>query len=217
MSSAAPDAAARQQQQQPIVFVTGNRKKLEEVRAILGDAFPLTSVALDDLPEVQGEPEDVARAKCREAVRRTGGAPTLVEDTQLCFNAMRGLPGPYIKHFLDKLEHDGLNRMLHGFDDRTAYAQCIFAYAPASSSAAAAASGSDGHGEVVEPLLFVGRTTGEIVAPRGPPHFGWDPIFQPAGYGQTYAEMDKAEKNAISHRYRALQRLRAYLVERVRE
>lgn len=55
--------------------------------------------------------------------------PTLVEDTSLCFNALGGLPGPYIKWFLEKCGHDGMNRMLSGFDDKTAYAQCIFAYA----------------------------------------------------------------------------------------
>ena len=52
----------------------------------------------------------------------------MVEDTSLCFNAYGGLPGPYIKWFLKNLGHDGLNRMLAGFDDKTAYAQCIFAY-----------------------------------------------------------------------------------------
>lgn len=58
---------------------------------------------------------------------QVGGA-VMVEDTSLCFNAMGGLPGPYIKWFLKKLGHDGLNRMLAGFDDKSAYAQCIFAY-----------------------------------------------------------------------------------------
>lgn len=54
----------------------------------------------------------------------------MVEDTSLCFNACGGLPGPYIKWFLAKLGHDGLNRMLVGFEDKTAYAQCIFAFTP---------------------------------------------------------------------------------------
>jgi inosine/xanthosine triphosphate pyrophosphatase family protein len=52
----------------------------------------------------------------------------MVEDTCLCFNALQGLPGPYIKWFLQKLGHDGLNRMLAGFDDKSAYALCVFAY-----------------------------------------------------------------------------------------
>lgn len=54
----------------------------------------------------------------------------MVEDTSLCFNAYGGLPGPYIKWFLQKLGHEGLNAMLAGFEDKSAYAQCIFAYTP---------------------------------------------------------------------------------------
>lgn len=55
-------------------------------------------------------------------------------------------------------------------------------------------------------LLFAGI----IVAPRGPRDFGWDPIFQPIGYDQTYAELPKATKNGISHRFRAVDKLRDY-------
>lgn len=49
--------------------------------------------------------------------------------------------------------------------------------------------------------MFVGRTPGKIVPARGPPDFGWDPIFEAEGFGQTYAEMDKTIKNTISHRW----------------
>lgn len=52
----------------------------------------------------------------------------MVEDTCLCFNAWNGLPGPYIKWFLGSLGHDGLNKSLAGFEDKTAYAQCTFAF-----------------------------------------------------------------------------------------
>lgn len=48
--------------------------------------------------------------------------------------------------------------------------------------------------------MFVGRTEGRIVAARGPTSFGWDPIFQPDGFEETYAQMDKTIKNTISHR-----------------
>jgi inosine triphosphate pyrophosphatase len=87
--------------------------------------------------------------------------------------------------------------MLAGFEDKTAYAQCIFAYTP---------------GPGVEPITFVGRTPGRIVPARGPTDFGWDPVFQPDGHDGTYAELDKAVKNGISHRYRALDKLRTYLL-----
>ncbi|MEW5305667.1 MAG: hypothetical protein WDW38_008152 [Sanguina aurantia] len=182
-----------------IHFVTGNKKKLEEVVAILaaGAALPFEVAAYKtDLPELQGEPEDICREKCRLAAIQLGSA-VMVEDTSLCFNALKGLPGPYIKHFLERLGHDGLNRMLVGFEDKSGYAQCIFAYTP---------------GPDVEPVVFVGRTDGAIVAARGPSDFGWDPIFEAAGFGQTYAEMDKDIKNSISHRYRALDKLRTFLV-----
>lgn len=52
----------------------------------------------------------------------------MVEDTCLCFNAYHGLPGPYVKWFLEKMGHAGLNTMLDGFQDKTGYAQCTIAY-----------------------------------------------------------------------------------------
>ena len=142
----------------------------------------------------------MASEKARLASERLGGLPVLVEDTSLCFIALGGLPGIYIKWFLEKCGHDGLNRMLAGFEDKSAYAQCIFAYSP-------------GGGQ--EPLLFVGRTQGRIVPARGDNQFGWDPIFEPSDAvceGHTYATMSKEVKNKISHRFRALDKLRDHLL-----
>mmetsp|Transcript_6441 Transcript_6441/g.7368 ORF Transcript_6441/g.7368 Transcript_6441/m.7368 type:complete len:209 (+) Transcript_6441:110-736(+) len=196
-----------------ITFVTGNVKKLEEVRRILGlgvekrDAegeakeilnFDLCNEKLD-LPELQGEPEEVAKEKCKLAVEQmTTKGPVMVEDTSLCYNALGGLPGVYIKWFLEKTGHSGLNNLLHAYEDKSAYAQCIFAY-------------TAGVGEPIH--TFVGKTEGVIVPARGPTDFGWDPIFQPAGFNETYAEMDKSVKNSISHRYRALAKLREFLAK----
>ena len=56
-------------------------------------------------------------------------------------------------------------------------------------------------GPDVEPITFVGRTDGRIVTARGPSDFGWDPVFEPAGFAETYAELDKDIKNTISHRW----------------
>ncbi|XP_008017481.1 inosine triphosphate pyrophosphatase isoform X1 [Chlorocebus sabaeus] len=210
-----------------IVFVTGNAKKLEEVIQILGDKFPCTLVAQKiDLPEYQGEPDEISIQKCQEAARQVQG-PVLVEDTCLCYNALGGLPGPYIKWFLEKLKPEevkshyvalaglkllsssdpptlasqsvgitGLHQLLAGFEDKSAYALCTFALST---------------GDPSQPVrLFRGRTSGQIVAPRGCRDFGWDPCFQPDGYEQTYAEMPKAEKNAVSHRFQALLELQEY-------
>ncbi|KAM0828933.1 hypothetical protein ACQ4PT_067203 [Festuca glaucescens] len=87
-------AAAARVLPKAVTFVTGNAKKLEEVRAILGSSIPFQSLKLD-LPELQGEPEDISKEKARMAASQVNG-PVLVEDTCLCFNALKGLPGPYM-------------------------------------------------------------------------------------------------------------------------
>ncbi|KKK19371.1 hypothetical protein P175DRAFT_0511933 [Aspergillus ochraceoroseus IBT 24754] len=177
-----------------INFITGNKNKLAEVRAILGSVVNVENQSVD-VPEIQGTIEEIAKEKCRHAAKIVGG-PVLTEDTALEFHALKGLPGPYIKSFLEALGHEGLNKMLDSFESRGAEAVCTFAF-------------SQGPGS--EPILFQGRTEGVIVRPRGPPNFGWDPIFEYEG--KTYAEMTKEEKNKISHRYKALVKLQQWLAE----
>ncbi|KAB2599943.1 inosine triphosphate pyrophosphatase [Pyrus ussuriensis x Pyrus communis] len=172
----------------PVTFVTGNAKKLEEVRAILGTSIPFNSLKLD-LPELQGEPEDISKEKARLAAIQVNG-PVLVEDTCLCFNALKGLPGPYIKWFLQKLGHEGLNNLLMAYEDKSAYALCSFSFTT---------------GPSVEPITFLGKTPGRIVPARGPTDFGWDPVFQPDGYEQT--------KEQDSHRFRALALVKSHFAE----
>ena len=175
-----------------LTFITGNAKKLEEVRQILPDDFPYELVAKKiDLPELQGaDPKEIAREKCLLASEQIGGA-CFTEDTCLSFTALNGMPGPYIKWFLEKCGHDGLNRMLVGFDDKSATASTFLAFTMG--------------GKDDEIHVFEGATSGKIVQPRGSLDFGWDPIFEPdEGEGKTYAEMEKDSKNLISHRGRAL-------------
>ncbi|KAF6088159.1 inosine triphosphatase [Phyllostomus discolor] len=75
------------------------------------------------------------------------------------------------KWFLEKLKPEGLHQLLAGFEDKSAYALCTFAFST---------------GDASEPVrLFRGRTSGRIVVPRGCRDFGWDPCFQPDGYEQT--------------------------------
>lgn len=180
-----------------ITFVTGNKKKLEEVISILGETLPFNLISQKiDLPELQGEPCEVSAEKCRLAAKTVGG-PVIVEDTSLCFNALGGLPGIYIKWFLEKTGHEGLNNILAAYEDKSAFAQCIFSLSLGPDS---------------EPITFTGITPGLIVPARGPLDFGWDPIFQPDGYDLTYAELPKSIKNTISHRYRSLDKLRDYLI-----
>ncbi|KAF1998885.1 Ham1-like protein [Amniculicola lignicola CBS 123094] len=177
-------------------FITGNKNKLAEVQAILAGVIELTNQNID-LVEIQGTVEEVTTDKARRAADAIQG-PVLVEDTCLCFKAMNDLPGPYIKWFLLSLGPQNLHKMLSGFDDKSASAVCTFAYCE-----------GPGH----DPVLFQGRTEGKLVESRGSTVFGWDSCFEYEGL--TYAEMEKAEKNKISHRGKALEKLKGWLAEQV--
>ncbi|KAI8050830.1 inosine triphosphate pyrophosphatase [Syncephalis plumigaleata] len=179
-----------------LTFVTGNKNKLAEVKATLDGIINVVSAKVD-LPELQGDPRTIAEEKCRLAAQQVNG-PVITEDTCLCFNALNGLPGPYVKWFMDKIGHDGLNRILAGYEDKSAYALCTFGYCP---------------GPNEDPIIFEGRCPGRIVPARGPSNFGWDPIFEPTGYQQTFAEMPLSIKLEISHRSRALDALKDYFAQ----
>ena len=111
--------------QQPL-FITGNQHKADYLARMLG--MPLEHRKID-LVEIQSSsPEEVVRHKVREAYE-IAQRPVLVEDVSLGFAALNGLPGPFIKFFVEA--PDGLEklcRMLDGFDDRSALAVCVFGY-----------------------------------------------------------------------------------------
>ena len=172
-----------------INFVSGNKNKLKELNQIINAHIKDIEVKqLDiDLPELQGYPEDIVKEKLKIALEKSKDleGPVLVEDTSLCFNAYNGLPGAYIKYFLKAIKPEGLYKMACAFDDHSAYAQSIYGLQK---------------NEKEEPKLFIGKTDGEIVSPKGDNNFGWDPCFKPSCSKKTFAEMNEKEKNKISHR-----------------
>ncbi|KEZ40250.1 hypothetical protein SAPIO_CDS8744 [Scedosporium apiospermum] len=174
----------------PVVnFITGNSNKLREVRGILESSIQVQSHELD-IEEIQGSIEEIAIAKCKKAADLLN-SPVLVEDTALCFNALNGLPGPYIKWFLRDLGNEGLSKLLAGFPDKSAEAY---------------------HLEALK--ISVGFNNNIASLPRDinvTPSTGWDPCFEHKG--QTYAEMRPEEKNKISHRALALGKLQEWFVE----
>ena len=206
-----------------IFFVTGNSKKLEEVRLyLLENGLPNMAAQIEaislDLPELQGSDcSEISAAKCRLAFqevmkkissKKDEPVVVLTEDTSLCYTALKGLPGPYVKWFLQSLGHQGLNDMLAAYEDKTAYAQTVFAVAEGLNNP-----------DDVKVMTFVGRTKGRIVKARGAENFGgtigWDPVFEPEeGDGLTYAEMKGEEKRKISHRSRSLEKVLAWLSSR---
>jgi inosine triphosphate pyrophosphatase len=180
-----------------LYFVTGNREKFREVKDILKD-FDVEQLDLD-LPELQGEPENIVKEKAKLASQKTKKT-VFVEDTSLCFNALNGLPGPYVKDFIKKIGVKGLYELASKYDDKTAVAIVGIGYCEPGK----------------EPLVFQGKIKGKIVSPRGDTRFQWDQIFMPEGFDITFSEMSMEEKNKISHRKKAFENFRAWLDGRIK-
>ncbi len=178
-----------------LVFVTSNLGKLREAQDVLG--VTLEHQALD-LVEIQSlELKEIVRDKARRAYERVR-RPVLVEDTSLELAGMRGFPGPLIRWMLVSVGPAGIARLAHAFADPRAIVRCM-------------ACAFDGHDEVFGSGVIRGMIA---ETPRGRRGFGWDSVFIPdGGGGRTYGEMTPAEKNAISHRRRALEALKEALAE----
>jgi non-canonical purine NTP pyrophosphatase (RdgB/HAM1 family) len=170
------------------IFVTSNHNKAREAEEILG--VELRAVALD-LPEMQDlDVAQVAAVKAASAREVLGDpdSPILVEDSGIVFGAWNGLPGALTKWFLASVGNEGILKMLQKEEDRSARAVCAVAIAFASGSV----------------RVFAGEVGGSIAfEPKGERGFGWDPIFIPDGYMETYAELGP-RKHEVSHRARAL-------------
>jgi non-canonical purine NTP pyrophosphatase (RdgB/HAM1 family) len=175
-----------------IYFATGNPGKLRELQDML--PVPVHQIELD-LSEVQALAiEAVVEAKAREAYRQTS-RPVLVEDTGLHFEAWGGLPGALVKWFLKTVGNEGICRMMQSWDNRSAVARTILGFFD---------------GEIFH--SSTGETVGHIVeTPRGDSGFGWDPIFQPEGWTKTFAEMTDDEKDTVSMRRQAADKLCEHL------
>jgi inosine triphosphate pyrophosphatase len=172
-----------------LFFITGSNKKVAEIKAHIP-----TIEQLDiELPEIQGlDPHKILAAKLLEA-RKHYGNEYIVEDTSLYFDGMNGLPGPLIKWFVEALGLEGLATLAAGYTGK-AVAKTLIGYA-------------DERGAVE---FFEGEMHGTIVPPRGE-GYGWDAIFVPDGYDKTLAELGVEEKNALSMRAKAAQKLKHYL------
>lgn len=187
-----------------LVFATNNAHKLEEVRAILGNQFDILSLndihCHADIPETADTLEGNARLKARYIYEHYG-MDCFADDTGLEVEALGGAPGVYSARYAGGEGHDSEANMrkllaeLKGKDNRRAQfrtAICLI-------------EGGEEH-------LFEGIVRGSIIeARRGTSGFGYDPVFIPEGYSQTFAEMGNEEKNRISHRARAVQQLAGYL------
>lgn len=154
------------------IFITGNQNKADYLSEMLGIDLQHEKLELDEVQSA--DPFVVTEHKVRQAYAIIQ-KPILIQDTSLIFNALNGLPGPFVKFFVEAENGlDNLCRMLNDFDDRSAYALVIYGY-------------YDG-----QDISYVsGRLDGTIsTQPRGDGGYGWDRIFEPEGYGGlTRAEL----------------------------
>jgi inosine triphosphate pyrophosphatase len=178
-----------------LYFVTGNKEKFKEVKGILHE-FDVKQLDID-LPELQGEPDEIVKEKAKLACKRTKKA-VFVEDTSLCFNALNGLPGPFVKDFIKKIGILGLYELASRYKDTGAVAICSIGYCEPGKS----------------PLVFQGKVKGKIVSLRGDTRFQWDRIFMPDGYDITFSQMSMEDKNKISHRKLAFEEFRKWLLNK---
>lgn len=174
-------------------FITGNDNKFAEVKAVLDD-HPVEQLKID-LPEIQDlDPQKIIRAKLQEALKYHEGE-FIVEDTSLYLNCLNGLPGPLIKWFLESIGPQGLADLAHKMGNTEAQAKTIIGYSRSPE----------------EIHFFEGILLGQIVYPRGTNTFGWNSIFQPTGHELTFAEMTINQKNAMSMRKLAAEKLKEIL------
>ena len=188
-----------------LVFATNNAHKLEEIRAILGDKVEILSLNdIDchaDIPETADTLQGNAALKA-QYIYDNYGLDCFADDTGLEVEALNGAPGIYSARYVGGEGHDSEANMkkllseMQDKDNRKARFRTVICLI------------EDG-----KEHFFEGIVNGSIIRERkGGAGFGYDPVFMPDGYSETFAEMGNDEKNKISHRARAVQKLCEYLL-----
>jgi XTP/dITP diphosphohydrolase len=217
-----------------IVIATRNAHKVGEIRAILGERFQY--LTLEDFPQAPKVVEDAdtfAGNATKKAVAlarwlagneqfKTGGAPAciLADDSGLEVDALGGAPGVHSARFaaMDKTENakdaDNNAKLLRLLQDvplekRTARFRCVIALAPIAEEPVESASPVCYADEDVP--TFDGACEGRIqLSGKGAKGFGYDPLFVPDGFTESFAELGEEVKNKLSHRAKALEKLKWY-------
>lgn len=171
-------------------FITGSEGKFSEGKRIIPQ---LVQVKMNLLEIQELDPKKIIEAKLHEAIK-SNPSELIVEDTSLLFDGLNGLPGTLIKWFYDTIGNEGLFKMATATGNNHVIAKTLIGY-------------HDGKGTI---HYFEGILEGTIVSPRGE-GFGWDAIFEPKGFSKTMGEMTREEKNEISMRGIAFQKLADYL------
>jgi XTP/dITP diphosphohydrolase len=186
-----------------LVFATHNAHKAQEIQRVVGDAYliqTLTDIGCtEDIAETGTTLDENARIKSRY-VYETYGLDCFADDTGLEVEALDGRPGVYSARFAgpQRSDQDNMVLLLQQLQDkpsRNAQFRTVISLITGGKES-----------------LFEGVLKGEIIREqKGSNGFGYDPVFMPEGENRTLAEMTMDEKNSISHRARAMQKLIAFL------
>lgn len=186
-----------------LCFATNNNYKTEEIRALLGPFFLLKNLkdigCSEELPETQATIEGNALQKAQYVFDHYGIA-CFADDTGLEVDALHGEPGVYSARYAGehRSDHDNIQLLLSRLknnSNRKARFKTVISWV------------EEGRVENFEGLIY-----GTIIGtPRGTNGFGYDPVFVPDGFEKTFAEMELADKNLISHRAIAVKKLTNFL------
>lgn len=189
---------------QKLLVATGNSHKTDEIRAILGAGYVVSDLkAHPELPEVEETGTtflENATLKAVEISKQVEGL-ILSDDSGLEVDALGGEPGVYSARYAGEAGNDAANnkKLLHelqGEDSRTARFRCVMVLAQ--------------DGEVL--TSFDGAVEGRMLSElHGEGGFGYDPLFVPDGYDQTFSQLSEGIKNQLSHRAVAMQKVVAWL------
>ena len=186
-----------------LIFATGNQHKLMEVKKIMPSHIELLSLKdidfTEDIEETGNTLEENALLKAKTIYNKTGIA-CMADDSGLLVDALNGEPGVYSARYAGPEKNDENNtqkllKELHASSDRSAHFKTVIALVVPGKE-----------------ILFDGKIEGQIITEkRGTNGFGYDPVFVPNGYQQTFAELSLDEKSKISHRALAVKKLIEYL------
>ncbi len=173
------------------VLVTTNKNKLLEINQILNTSHKLSKI---EIPEIQSLDLDQVITEKAKAAYEKIKKPVLVEDISFEIQRLKGLPGPFVKFFLQTLGTEGTVKLIGTKSTKTKVTAALALYDGSSLK------------------IFKGIVWGTLSKKnRGEGGFGFDKVFIPKGHTKTYAEMDPKIKNKISHRAKALVKLKIYL------
>ena len=221
-----------------LLLATRNAHKIEEIRAILGQTYAYLSLQdFPNAPEVIEDAGTFAGNATKKAIalgkwmqhrtRDMQSLYVLADDSGLEVDALHGAPGVHSARFAtldtgqsgnssDAQNREKLLRLLQNVPPgcRTARFRCVLALTPVPEPQQPSSSAVCDADELeLATGLFEGTCEGQIgLAPKGQGGFGYDPLFVPDGYAQTFAELDAGVKNELSHRARALAKLKQRFV-----